>query len=87
LTWYQKAAEQGYPKAQNNLGALYGNGQGTTKDFVQAYKWLLLAERGGDRDSQKALDWLKSQMTSGQIAEAQGLADAWNVAHPSPTPR
>jgi uncharacterized protein len=82
LTWFQKAAEQGFTKAQHNLGALYGNGQGTSRDFVAAYKWLFLAEQGGYADSQQALDWLKPQMTSEQIAEAQHLAYAWTSLHP-----
>lgn len=81
LSWYQKAAEQGYAKAQQNLGALYGNGQGTTKDFVKAYKWLLLAQRSGYKDSPQALDSLRRQMSSEQIAEAQRQADGWASAH------
>jgi hypothetical protein len=29
-TWYRKAAEQGYAKAQNNLGWAYEQGQGVS---------------------------------------------------------
>ena len=71
LNWFQKAAEQGYVTAQHNLGALYGNGQGTPKNLVEAYKWVSLAEEGGYKDTQHALELLKPQMTSEQIAEAQ----------------
>jgi hypothetical protein len=84
LTWFQKSAEQGYVTAQHNLGALYGNGQGTTKNLMEAYKWLSLAEQGGYNDTQHALESLKPQMTSEQVAEAQRSADAWNTAHPHP---
>src|SRR5260370_1106534 len=73
IMWYEKAAEQGFAKAQQNLGALYGNGQGIPKDFLKAYKWLLLAQKSGYWDSQHALDWLKPQMSSEQIAQAQVL--------------
>jgi uncharacterized protein len=81
LIWYQKAAEQGFARAQHNLGALYGNGQGTNRDFVTAYKWLLLAHQSGYTDSQQALDWLRPQMKSEQIAEAEHQADQWVIAH------
>ena len=81
LLWYEKAAEQGFAKAQHNLGALYGNGQGIPKDLVKAYKWLLLAQQSGYKDSQEALNWLKPQMTSQQIAQSQVLADEWARGH------
>jgi TPR repeat protein len=81
LIWYEKAAEQGFAKAQHNLGALYGNGQGIPKDAVKAYKWLLLAQRSGYKDSQQELEWLKPQMTSQQVAQAQDLADEWTRIH------
>jgi TPR repeat protein len=34
--WYRKAAEQGYDKAQNNLGLLYEEGRGVEQDFAAA---------------------------------------------------
>jgi hypothetical protein len=33
---YQKAAEQGYAKAQSNLGAMYDFGKGVLKDDKQS---------------------------------------------------
>jgi len=84
--WFQKSADQNFAKAQNDLGALYAEGRGTARDFVQASKWLLLAEQGGYNVSQKTLDWLKTQMTPEQTAEAQRLADSWANAHPRPIP-
>jgi TPR repeat protein len=35
-SWYQKAAEQGYAKAQSNLGAMYDFGKGVLKDDKQS---------------------------------------------------
>jgi len=43
--WYSRAANQGYGPAQQNLAPLFLKGQGTPKDFVQAYKWFTLARR------------------------------------------
>ena len=36
--WYQKAADQGYPRALINLGFLYEQGLGVPKDPVAALK-------------------------------------------------
>lgn len=30
--WYQRAAQQGYPRAQHLLGLLYDKGQGVAED-------------------------------------------------------
>jgi TPR repeat protein len=45
--WYRRAAEQGYPEAENNLGALYSNGEGVPHDHGQALKWWQLAAEQG----------------------------------------
>ena len=43
FSWYQKAANQDYGIAQNNLGLLYEEGKGTPKDINQAKRWFTLA--------------------------------------------
>jgi TPR repeat protein len=47
LQWYEKAGHQGLPAAQYNLAVMYHNGEGAGADDVQAYAWLLAAERSG----------------------------------------
>ena len=42
--WWRKAAEQGYAKAQFNLGIMYGNGRGVPQDYVEAHMWFNLAD-------------------------------------------
>ena len=37
--WYQKAADQEYGIAQNNLGLFFENGKGTQKNLEQAKAW------------------------------------------------
>ena len=32
--WYSKAADQGHPVAQYNLGVIYERGQGVTQDYA-----------------------------------------------------
>ena len=43
FSWYQKAANQDYGIAQNNLGLLYEVGKGTQQDVNQAKHWFRLA--------------------------------------------
>src|SRR5438105_10769787 len=39
LQWYRRAAEQGDAAAQNDLGSMYLNGFGVTKDATEAARW------------------------------------------------
>ena len=38
--WYHPAAEQGYVKAQFNLGLMHGKGQGVHQNYVEAHMWF-----------------------------------------------
>ena len=40
-------AEQGDAKAQNNLGAMYANGQGVRQDYAEAFRWFRQAAEQG----------------------------------------
>ncbi len=77
-------AEQGYPKAQHDLGVMYAKGQGVQQDFVMAYMWFTLAASRFPSSELKRLqtclrniDLAASKMTPDQIAEAQWLAREW----------
>ena len=39
VRWWKLAAEQGYAKAQFNLGIIYANGNGVVQDNVIAQMW------------------------------------------------
>jgi S1-C subfamily serine protease len=71
---YLKAAERNDPIAQCNLGAIYATGEGVPKDYVEAYKWRLLAAAQGNEIAKKAVESLENSMTREQIAEGQKLA-------------
>lgn len=43
--WYRKAAEQGHPLAQYNMGVMYYNGYGVAKDYTQAVSWYQKAAK------------------------------------------
>ena len=46
--WYRKAAEQGHPGAQNNLGLLYFTGRGVERDHARALELYESAARKND---------------------------------------
>ncbi len=48
--WYEKAAAQGHAKAQNNLGAMYANGEGVRQDRRTAKEWFGKACDNGVQD-------------------------------------
>jgi TPR repeat protein len=56
--WYRKAADQGEPRAQFNLGQMYRNGQGVPQDYTQAAEWYRKAAEQGDSVAQLSLGFL-----------------------------
>ena len=51
----KKSAEQGNPSAQYNLGVMYYTGQGTSKNYVEAFKWYKKSAQNGFAPAQKQL--------------------------------
>ena len=45
-------ANQGNATAQNNLGAMYGKGEGVPQDYAEAMKWYRKAAEQGNADAQ-----------------------------------
>jgi len=74
IKWHLKAAEQGFAKAQFNLGLMYGKGKVIHQDYVLAYIWFDIAGSDGNKIAIKARDVIEKEMTSSQIAEAQELS-------------
>ena len=50
--WYTKAAEQGLPVAQREMGRLYRIGEGVPESAVEAVKWYTKAAEQGDATAQ-----------------------------------
>ena len=46
--WYERAAEQGHPRAQRNLGQCYYEGNGVPEDLAKAIKLFRQAAEQGD---------------------------------------
>jgi TPR repeat protein len=56
--WLQKAAEQGDPEAQYNLGLAYIKGRGVAADFGVAFSWMVKAAEQGLAPAQARLGLL-----------------------------
>ncbi|HEX4180211.1 MAG TPA: tetratricopeptide repeat protein [Caulobacteraceae bacterium] len=83
--WFLKAANQNNPQAQADLAVMYAMGQGGPRDLVQAYSWVTSAISNlSTADMRDKLGKMRaataSQMTSGQIALGQRIAEA-RVSH------
>jgi len=82
---YLLAANQGYARAQNDIGFMLGFGEGIPpQDNIEAYKWLKLAIQGYTAKNQARLDQarkdlatLSRRMSPAQIAEAEQRVKAW----------
>ena len=71
--WYRKAADQGDPRAQSNLGFAYASGQGVTRDLAQAAAWYRKAAEQGHATSQFDL--------GAMYASGQGVLKDYVEAH------
>ena len=82
---FLKEAKKGNAEAQNNLGFMYGKGQGVLQDYKQEMKWYRLAAEQGNaeaqnnlgvlyRDGQGVLQDYKEAVQWYRLAAEQGLA-------------
>jgi len=83
--WWQLAADQGVAVAQLNLSVLYANGEGIEKDLIKSHLYanLAAAQLPLGKDYEIAIrnrEFIASQMTPEEIAEAQRRAEEWQPA-------
>jgi TonB family protein len=76
LSYLEKAASQGLPRAQFLMGEHIAR-MGASADYPKAYMWLTLAQRGGEKHSAKALKELNSKIRPDQLQAGQVLVDDW----------
>jgi TPR repeat protein len=86
--WFRKAAEQGDPRAQYNLGVLFVNGRGVERDYAQAYVWLRQAALSDDPEiasqSAEGLAVVLEAMSALEKDTAQQLSAAYrHRSHPA----
>lgn len=77
VLWLKKAAENGHPEAQTDLGDVYKIGLATRQNIVEADKWYTLAARQDFGRGIRTMKEVEHDMTAEQIAKAKSLADAW----------
>ena len=78
VEWYEKAAAQGYPKAQFELGEMYGSGEVVStiaKDPIKAIKWYEKAAAQGYPKAQFALGEI--HLTGEGVAKDPAKAVMW----------
>jgi TPR repeat protein len=51
IGWFLFAAQRGDDRAKNNLGTMYFNGRGVSRDLVRAHMWYNFAAAQGDAES------------------------------------
>lgn len=69
---WKKASELGDPYAQSDLGVMYWRGEGTEKDLILAYKWLMTSFNQLGKENIN-LDNLKKEMTLNEIDKANNM--------------
>jgi TPR repeat protein len=70
---FRKAAMQGLPQAELQLGLLLKNGQGVAADKSEAYSWLLTSSDAGNKSAESELPALEAQLGP-QLEQAKAKA-------------
>ena len=78
---FARAAEQGSVEAMMALGRYYAMDYCEDYDPVAAFKWYGIAQMLGDIDAGSRRDMLAVNMTAEQVAQANGLVEAWSEGH------
>lgn len=73
---FQRAARQGHPVAQYNLGLLYRDGSGVAKDEARAAEYFTLAAAQGNVAAQKWVDDRKKMEEWAQLEARAAAGDA-----------
>lgn len=68
-------------RALDMLGNSYRKAEGVDRDYVEAYKWYLLAEAQGHADAPSQMQWLEQFMTASQITDAKRRASAFSEGY------
>jgi localization factor PodJL len=82
--WFTEAAGYGLADSQFNLAILHQNGLGVAKDLKQAYRWLSLAARGGDREAGSRIEQLRAQLSAADTRSMDTAIAAWRPRTPDP---
>ena len=70
---FRPLAENGNPKAQSVIGAMYRKGEGVARNSLRAFMWFSLAAARGDAKAKAELHEVSKDMTSAEIAQANEM--------------
>lgn len=90
FNYLQTAAARGHRLAQFHMGAVYDQGWGVDQDYIEAFKWYVLAfeagaillDGGEEYNVEKALENLQARMTPLQLAVAERRINRWQETQP-----
>ena len=75
LEWLEKSAEQGFAKAQYQVGKSYKNGEGVEKDIDKAFEYFTKAAKQNNGDAQLALG--KCYLKGKGVEKDEAKAKEW----------
>ena len=78
---FRPLAEQGNPKAQSVLGAMYRKGQGVARNSAHAFMWFSLAARRGDAKAKAELREVAQAMTPQELSQANEMMQACEASN------
>jgi len=81
IVYYSMAAEQGIPEAMLALGRHFSMDFSEAYDPVKAYKWYSLAAKLNVIDANAKREYIAAKMSATQVADGDGLVDAWSNVH------
>lgn len=73
---FRPLAEEGNPKAQSLMGAMYRKGQGVPRNLVHAFMWFSFAARRGDAEAKAELHEVSKTMTAAELSQAETMMQA-----------
>jgi len=82
FAWITHASELGYPQAHYDRGVMLWQGNGTPRDRVEAYRWIVSAAQAGVGEARKLADQLASVLSGAERSEA--LARLRTTPMPAP---
>lgn len=74
LSWYKRAADMGFDRAQANVGTMYLKGEGVEADFSEAAKWFTKAARNGHTIAQYNLGLMYEHGRGVEKSKSKALA-------------
>ncbi|MGW8182827.1 MAG: tetratricopeptide repeat protein [Burkholderiales bacterium] len=81
VSWFEKAAEQGYGEAELELAKMYLNGAGIKSDPERAFIWSSIAATRlsgpAQKDAEQMRDRAQGQLDPRQLAKAGNLLKNW----------